>query len=397
MGRTKVLFYTIALMGIATTAIGLLPTYHQVGIVAPILLVVLRLAQGFGAGAEIAGSSVMLTEYAPRRNRGLVGSLVALGTNSGTLGASAIWGVLVATLSTQAVIEWGWRIPFIASSLIMLFAVWLRRNLKESPVFEGRADVVDGEALSREQLDEAAKHDNVLAEAMHERKGRAFFEGFFLRFGQAGNAGMVQTYLISYITAVLLLAPSVGTGVVITSSLVGFVTVPFIGWLSDKVGRKLMYIVMSSIALLLAGPMIYMIATKNVNSVFAGYIIIHQTSVLALASLENNTMSELFGARARLTQLALAKELAAIVATGIGPVVAAALVFGTGGSWWPIAIMIGFFSICSLGAAIVMPETAGRDLTVLNDARPGEAIIGPFARKERARLGLPAPEEVRVN
>ena len=90
----------------------------------------LRLAQGFGAGAEIAGSSVMLTEYAPRRNRGLVGSLVALGTNSGTLGASAIWGVLVATLSTQAVIEWGWRIPFIASSLIMLFAVWLRRNLK---------------------------------------------------------------------------------------------------------------------------------------------------------------------------------------------------------------------------------------------------------------------------
>ena len=395
VGRTKVLFYTIALMGIATTAIGLLPTYHQVGILAPILLVFLRLVQGFGAGAEIAGSSVMLTEYAPRRKRGLVGSLVALGTNSGTLGASAIWGVLVATMSTQTVIEWGWRIPFIASSLIMLFAVWLRRNLKESPVFEGRADVVDGEALSREELDKAAAHDNVLAEALHERKGRAFFEGFFLRFGQAGNSGMVQTYLISYITAVLLLAPTIGTGVVITSSLVGFATGPLIGWASDFVGRKVMYITMSSIALVLAVPMIWMIATKNVSLVFAGYIIIHQTSVLALASLENNTMSELFGARARLTQLALAKELAAIVATGIGPVAAAALVVATG-SWWPIAIMIGFFSICSLGAAIVMPETAGRDLTVLNDARKGEAIIGPFARRERAKLGLPAPEEVQV-
>lgn len=395
VGRTKVLFYTIALMGIATTAIGLLPTYHQVGILAPILLVFLRLVQGFGAGAEIAGSSVMLTEYAPRRKRGLVGSLVALGTNSGTLGASAIWGVLVATMSTQTVIEWGWRIPFIASSLIMLFAVWLRRNLKESPVFEGRADVVDGEALSREELDKAAAHDNVLAEALHERKGRAFFEGFFLRFGQAGNSGMVQTYLISYITAVLLLAPTIGTGVVITSSLVGFATVPLIGWASDFVGRKVMYITMSSIALVLAVPMIWMIATKNVSLVFAGYIILHQTSVLALASLENNTMSELFGARARLTQLALAKELAAIVATGIGPVAAAALVVATG-SWWPIAIMIGFFSICSLGAAIVMPETAGRDLTVLNDARKGEAIIGPFARRERAKLGLPAPEEVQV-
>ncbi|MFT3861173.1 MFS transporter [Micropruina sp.] len=393
VGRTRVLFYTIALMGVATTLIGFLPTYGQIGIMAPVLLVVLRLAQGFGAGAEIAGSSVMLTEYAPRKSRGLVGSLVALGTNSGTLGASAIWGVLVATLSTEAVVEWGWRIPFIASSLIMLFAVWLRRNLRESPVFEGRADIVEGQALSREELDKAAAHDNVLADALHERKGKAFFEGFFLRFGQAGNSGMIQTYLISYITSVLLLAPSIGTGVVITSSLVGFAVVPLIGWLSDQVGRKLMYIVMSSIALVLAGPMIWMIATKNVSSVFAGYIIIHQTSVLALASLENNTMSELFGARARLTQLALAKELAAIVATGIGPVVAAALVQGTGGSAWPIAIMIGFFSICSLGAAIVMPETAGRDLTVLNDARKGEAIIGPFARKERKQLGLPTCEE----
>ncbi len=393
VGRTKVLFYTIALMGIATTAIGLLPTYQQVGILAPILLVVLRLAQGFGAGAEIAGSSVMLTEYAPRRRRGLVGSLVALGTNSGTLGASAIWGLLVATMSTQTVIEWGWRIPFIASSLIMLFAVWLRRNLKESPVFEGRADVVDGQAISREELDKVAAHDSVLAKAMHERKGRAFFQGFFLRFGQAGNSGIVQTYLISYIATVLLLAPSVGTGVVITSSLVGFLTVPIIGWLSDQVGRKLMYMIMSSIALVRAVPMIWMIASKNISSIFVGYIIIHQTSVLALASLENNTMSELFGSRARLTQLALAKELAAIVATGIGPVVAAALVLATG-SWWPIAIMIGFFSICSLGAAIVMPETAGRDLTVLNDARKGEAIIGPFARRERAALGLPAPETI---
>ncbi len=396
IGRTKVLFYTIALMGIATTLIGFLPTYGQVGILAPILLVVLRLAQGFGAGAEIASSSVMLTEYAPRKRRGLIGSLVALGTNSGTLGASAIWGILVLTLSTDAVVEWGWRIPFIASSLIMLFAVWLRRNLKESPIFEARVDVVDGEAISRDELEKKVAGDNKLATALHERKGRAFAQGFFLRFGQAGNSGMVQTYLISYITAVLLLAPTVGTGVVITSSLVGFITVPLIGWLSDQVGRKLMYIVMSSIALVLAGPMIFMIATKNVNSVFAGYIIIHQTSVLALASLENNTMSELFGARARLTQLALAKELAAILATGVGPVVAAALVVSTGGSAWPIAVMIGFFSLCSLGAAIVMPETAGRDLTVLNDARKGEAIIGPFARRERAQLGLPAPEEVKV-
>jgi MHS family metabolite:H+ symporter-like MFS transporter len=139
--------------------------------------------------------------------------------------------------------------------------------------------------------------------------------------------------------------------------------------------------------------MIYMITTKEVSSVFAGYIIVHQTSVLALASLENNTMSELFGSRARLTQLAMAKELAAIVATGIGPVLAATLVVATGGSAWPVALMIAFFSACSLTAAIIMPETAGRDLTLLNDAHPGEGVIGPMARRERAKRGLPTPEE----
>ena len=395
IGRRKVLFYTIALMGIATTLIGVLPTHDQVGMLAPILLVVLRLLQGFGAGAEIAGASVMLTEYAPRHRRGIIGSLVALGTNSGTLGASAIWGVLVMVLSHEQVIAWGWRIPFLASALIMVFAVWVRLNLKESPVFEAREDVVEGVAVSKQELaNMKAEHgSNVLSAGLHERKGKSFFEAFFLRFGQAGNSGMIQTYLISYITATLLLAPSVGTNVVIFSSLVGFITVPLIGFLSDKVGRKLMYIVMSSISLILVFPMIWMIHTKSVSAVFAGYIIMHQTSVLALASLENLTMAEIFGARHRYSQMALAKELAAIVATGIGPVVAAALVVGTGGSWWPIAIMIAVFTSCSLGSAIVMPEVAGRDLTKLTDSQPGEAIIGPFARRERARLGLPTPEQ----
>ena len=335
----------------------------------------------------------MLTEYAPRRRRGIVGSLVALGTNSGTLGASAIWGVLVATLSHDDIVNWGWRIPFLASVLIMVFAVWVRFNLKESPVFEAREDVVDGVAVSKEELAQVASNSNVLAEGLSERKGRAFFEAFFLRFGQAGNSGMVQTYLISYITATLLLAPSVGTNVVITSSLVGFITVPLVGFLSDKFGRKLMYMVMSSISLILVFPMIWMIATAQVNAVFAGYIIIHQSSVLALASLENLTMAEIFGARHRYTQMALAKEIAAIIATGVGPVVAAALVVATGGSWWPIAIMIAIFTALSLGASIVMPEVAGRDLTLLSDSKPGEAIIGPFARRERIKLGLPVDDE----
>src|SRR5699024_3311080 len=148
IGRKKVLFYTIVLMGLATTLIGVLPTYETAGLLAPALLVALRLLQGLGAGAEISGAGVMLAEYAPTRRRGLIASLVALGTNCGTLFASAIWALLLVVVTEQQLLDWAWRVPFIASAIVMVFAVWVRFNLKESPVFEARGDVVDGEAVA---------------------------------------------------------------------------------------------------------------------------------------------------------------------------------------------------------------------------------------------------------
>src|ERR687891_496570 len=161
IGRKRVLYLTILLMGASTTLIGVLPTYATIGILAPILLVALRLVQGFGAGAEIAGATVMLAEYAPVRRRGLIASLVSLGTNSGTLAASALWAILLAVLSEEQLLSWGWRLPFLLSFVLMIFAVWLRRTLKESPVFEERPDVVDGRALTRAEA-EAAGRQSVL-------------------------------------------------------------------------------------------------------------------------------------------------------------------------------------------------------------------------------------------
>ena len=122
IGRKKVLFLTIALMGASTTLIGVLPTYAMIGILAPILLVALRLVQGFGAGAEIAGATVMLAEYAPPKRRGVIASLVCLGTNSGTLAASALWALLLGVLSEEQLLSWGWRLPFLLSFVLMIFA-----------------------------------------------------------------------------------------------------------------------------------------------------------------------------------------------------------------------------------------------------------------------------------
>lgn len=248
IGRKKVLFITIALMGASTTLIGVLPTYAMIGIWAPILLVALRLAQGFGAGAEIAGATVMLAEFAPARRRGLISSLVCLGTNSGTLAASAIWAILVSTLSEEDLLSWGWRIPFLFSFVLMIFAVWVRHHVKESPVFEERADVVDGVALSKREIAAAEELEktSTIEAALHQRKGKAFLIALGLRFGQAGNSGLVQTFLVGYLATVLLVDKSVGTTAIMFGSLLGFLTIPVMGMLGDRFGRRPLYLALSS-------------------------------------------------------------------------------------------------------------------------------------------------------
>lgn len=369
IGRRKVLFYTIALMGAATTLIGVLPTYHQVGMLAPILLVTLRLLQGFGAGAEISGAGVMLAEYAPPHRRGFVASLVGLGTNCGTLFASAIWAILLGTLVESDVIAWGWRIPFIASAVVMVFAVWIRLNLKESPVFEEREDVVDGRALTREQILERAtdRADTRTLEAMQRKPVKALVVSFFLRFGQAGNSGLIQTYLISFMTLTLTLQKGVSANVVIVSSLVGFLTIPAIGWLGDRLGRRRMYIIVMSAALVVIVPAMLAIDSRDLVWVFVGYVVLHNVAVLSPASLENVSIPEIFGARNRYTMTAIIREIAAVIATGIGPVVAAAWVAAATGSAVPIMVMLVLYSLSALIVAAWAKDWTGRDLT---DPRP---------------------------
>ncbi|MGK3206275.1 MFS transporter [Amycolatopsis sp. MEPSY49] len=363
LGRKKVLFITISLMGVSTTLIGALPTYQTVGILAPILLVALRLIQGFGAGAEIAGATVMLAEYAPVRRRGLIASLVSLGTNSGTLAASALWALLIGVLSDQQLLSWGWRLPFLLSFVLMVFAVWLRRNLKESPVFEERPDVVDGVALSRTELAD----QGVLEAGLRQRKGKAFFLALGLRFGQAGNSGVVQTFLVGFVATTLAVSKSVPTTAIVYGSLLGFLTVPLVGMLGDRFGRRPVYIALTLLTAVLAFPLMFLITSGTTLALEVGMIIALNVGVLGLFSLESVAMAELFGARTRFTQLALAKEIGGILATAIGPVVAATLTAATG-HWWPVAAMLVVYSLITLVATVLSPEMRGRDLVRLEDA-----------------------------
>ena len=359
IGRKRVLFITITMMGICTTLIGVLPTYAQVGIFAPVLLVTLRIVQGLGAGAEISGAGTMLAEYAPKGKRGIISSLVAMGTNCGTLSATAIWAIMFFLLDREELVAWGWRIPFLASAVVMIFAIWLRLNLKESPVFE---QVNEGSELQTGVADREATFGAML-------KSKSFWLATGLRFGQAGNSGLLQTFLAGYLVQTLLFDKAIPTDALMISSGIGFITIPLLGWLSDKIGRRVPYIIVNITAIILAYPMVSIIVDKSysVGAIMASLIVIHNIAVLGLFALENITMAEIFGSRNRFTRMAISKETGGLVAVGFGPVLAGIFCNMTE-SWWPIVAMLICYSSIGLLSALLMPEVRDRDLSLLDDA-----------------------------
>ncbi|MEB6377560.1 MHS family MFS transporter [Leclercia adecarboxylata] len=375
VGRKKVLFITITMMGICTTLIGVLPTYAQIGIFAPVLLVTLRIIQGLGAGAEISGAGTMLAEYAPKGKRGIISSLVAMGTNCGTLSATAIWAVMFFALDREELVAWGWRVPFLASVVVMIFAIWLRMNLKESPVFE-QVNTDDAPAV------QAAAEENTLGAML---KSKSFWLATGLRFGQAGNSGLIQTFLAGYLVQTLLFDKAIPTDALMISSILGFITIPLLGWLSDKFGRRLPYILLSISAIILAYPMLSIIVDKSYSPgvIMTSIIVIHNFAVLGLFALENITMAEMFGSRNRFTRMAISKEAGGLVAVGFGPVLAGIFCNMTG-SWWPIVAMVVVYSLIGLISALLMPEVCDRDLSALDDAADEKSAALGINSKHRA-------------
>lgn len=377
IGRRDVLFFTISLMGIASTGIGFLPTYAQVGVWAPIGLVILRIIQGFGAGAEISGAGIMTVEFAKQKSRGFVGSFVCLGTSTGTLIANGIWTIILTQCTHAELMEWGWRIPFYASFVVMIAAILIRIFIKESPVMAEKKKELA--ALREKMAEEAQKSgNNGNQEEINEKhaikqaskaNGTTSWKNFILagglRFGQAGNSGLLQTYLAAFLVTYLSVARTVPTDANMISSIISFFTIPLVGWLGDKFGRRTMYLILSGAMAIFAIPMMMMISTKDTVLITIAMIIGLNVGVQGLFSLENIMMPELFGSLHRMTFSSLAKEIAGLFATGFGPVIAASLVGMATGSWWPLALMMIFFSLCTFISAWVAPNTNNRNLNDL--------------------------------
>ncbi|WP_437614231.1 MFS transporter [Erwinia sp. V71] len=360
-GRRVVMVSTIILMGASTTLIGLIPSYASIGLWAPACLVILRFSQGFGAGAELSGGTVTLGEYAPVERRGLVSSVIALGSNSGTLLASLVW-LAVVQMDQQQLQEWGWRIPFLCSSLIALVALWIRRNLRETPVFERKKALLEAQrAETLHAQPEAADTRSFW------QRSKAFWIMVGLRIGENGPSYLAQGFIVGYVAKVLMVDKSVPTTAVFIASVLGFLIIPLAGWLSDRFGRRIVYRCFCLLLIIYAYPAFTLLDSREPMIVIPTIVTGMALASLGIFGVQAAWGVEMFGVHHRYTKMAVAKELGSIISGGTAPLVAAFLL-SYYGHWLPIAIYFSVMAGIGFLTTFVAPETRGRDLNLPEDA-----------------------------
>jgi MHS family metabolite:H+ symporter-like MFS transporter len=353
LGRKTVLIITIALMGGSTTLIGVLPTGEAIGFWAPVLLVILRVLQGFGAGAEQAGATTLMAEYSPVRRRGYFSALPFVGIMLGTIIASVVF-FLLGLVDAKIVHDWLWRIPFLASIVLIGLALFIRLRLRESPTF-----------ITLEKQEQIAK--TPLRDAFR-LSGRTILRGIGLRMAENGGSAIWQTLAVSFITHVVHVEPWVGPLAIALGAGLGLVVIPLAGALSDRFGRMRIYRIGSIIQLVLAIPAWWLLSQGNPALVIPVLAISYCFGVNVMLGAQCAALPELFGNQRRYIGVAVSREFSAVIAGGIAPFIGALLLGIFSSSWLPLAIYVIVLSAITLWATLVTPETRARDLNLLQDA-----------------------------
>ena len=353
LGRKWILTMTIAIMGLSSTFVGLLPTAATIGVWAPILLVVLRLLQGFGAGAEQAGATVLMAEYSPPPKRGFFSALPFVGIQAGTLLAAAVWAVL-GLVPDDVLFGWLWRVPFLASVFLIALAVYIRLRLKESPTF-----------VELEKHEQIAEHP--LPELFRTAR-RQVWRGIGLRMAENGGSYLFSTLSITFVTSSAVgLGKSIGPLAVAVASAIGILTVPIAGALSDRFGRIPVYRAGSIIITLLALPAWYLLSLGNPVLVIVVVVLGVSFGVNTMLGAQCAMLPELFGNRHRYIGVAVSREFSAVVAGGIAPLLGVWFLSITDYSWWPLGVYTLVLGVITIVTTFLTPETRGRDLTVIDD------------------------------
>jgi MFS transporter, MHS family, metabolite:H+ symporter len=357
-GRKLVLLMTVTLMGVASTAIGLIPTYQSIGIWAPVILILLRLLQGLGAGAEQAGAAVLMTEYAPRGKRGFYAALPFLGIQVGTVIAAIVYFALLFHV-TDVLHSWLWRLPFLLSSVILVVAVYMRVNLKESPAF---AEVEEEERSKSHSLTEVVRES-----------WKTILLGMGLRMAENGGSSIYQVLAISYSVNVVGMRNATGALSLLCAAIVGAFVVPTAGMLSDRFGRIVVYRGFAILQLVAALPVWYALSFGYLPLTIAALSLALGCATWGMFGTQGALLPEMFGSRHRYLGVSMTREVSAVLSGGLAPLVGSVIIalvtsHDAGAAhpgliaWVPLALYVMLLSAMTILATLFAPEPRDRDL-----------------------------------
>ncbi len=352
LGRKGILVLTIILMGAASTLIGVLPTFQTAGIVAPILLTILRFVQGIAAGGEWGGATLMAVESAPAHKRGFYGAVVQLGSPTGTLLSTLVVAGVVG-LTGPAFLEWGWRIPYLISILLVAVGVWLR--LRVSETIDYRAAEADG------GTQEKVPFLRLVAES----PGRLIVGICAYLMNNAGFF-LLTTFMISYVTATLGLEATVILTAISWGAVAQLVITTIIGRISDRFTPSRMLIIGYAVSVVTAFPIFWLVDSRQALGIGTAMFLALGLGSISYAAL-GTTLTQLFPVRLRYSGIALSANIAGIVA-GFMPALAAWILGLTGGSSTGPALLLLAVALISLVGSIIARRLILADQRALSES-----------------------------